>query len=126
MPTITLKYTGRCRECGLLLREGESAFYAGPSRLWCLDCAEDQEEYMNPQRNTSSANSTTSSTTTVLKQLKELPEGFLGLLPDPPLPLAEAAYHILCKMYHPDTGHGDNEKMKQLNMAIDLLRKRFE
>lgn len=56
-----------------------------------------------------------------LEKLKDSPEGILGLLPNPPLELAEAAYRVQAKANHPDHG-GTTGRMKRINMAIDALR----
>jgi len=50
------------------------------------------------------------------------PYRVLGLTPDAPLSVAEAAYRALAKAAHADAG-GSNERMLALNSAIELIRK---
>lgn len=46
----------------------------------------------------------------------------LGILPDAPLEVAEAAYKALARRAHPDAG-GSTVRMQQLNAAIEQIRK---
>jgi hypothetical protein len=52
----------------------------------------------------------------------ESPYSDLYLLPNAPKEVAYAAYRALAKMYHPDTGRGDLEKMKRINLAWERIR----
>jgi len=47
----------------------------------------------------------------------------LGVRPDTPLEDCEAMYRIKAKRLHPDTGNGDEAGMKELNAAIEKIRK---
>lgn len=53
-----------------------------------------------------------------------IPEHYkrLGVLPDAPLEVAEAAYKALARRAHPDAG-GSTIDMQQLNAAIERIRK---
>jgi hypothetical protein len=46
----------------------------------------------------------------------------LHLQPTAPDALVTAAYHILARMHHPDTGHGDEQAMAAINAAATLIR----
>jgi curved DNA-binding protein CbpA len=46
----------------------------------------------------------------------------LGVRPDAPAEVVEAAYKALAKKYHPDRG-GSLETMRQLNWARDQIRR---
>jgi hypothetical protein len=48
----------------------------------------------------------------------------LHLLPSAPAPLIKAAYRELAKIKHPDHG-GDDEEMKRINSAFDVLKGRL-
>ncbi|MEX0750681.1 MAG: J domain-containing protein [Dehalococcoidia bacterium] len=50
------------------------------------------------------------------------PYELLGVRPDTPLPVAEAAYKTLAKALHPDAG-GSDEDMRELNDAIQRVRR---
>lgn len=50
-----------------------------------------------------------------------MPHEVLGIAPDAPLEVAEAAYRVLARKRHPDTG-GTEQQMKELNAAIEALR----
>lgn len=45
----------------------------------------------------------------------------LGVRPDSPVAVVEAAYRALAKEAHPDTG-GDNARMKELNEALERVK----
>lgn len=47
----------------------------------------------------------------------------LGVYPDSDIEVAEAAYNVLAKKYHPDKG-GNAEKMKELNLAIEEFKEK--
>lgn len=49
------------------------------------------------------------------------PYGELFLTPNAPPELVKFVYRKLARMYHPDTGKGDLEKMKRLNLAYEKL-----
>lgn len=55
-------------------------------------------------------------------QTERDPYELLGLRSDCALEVAEGAYRAMAKMLHPDTEHGDTERMKELNAAIDRIR----
>lgn len=50
------------------------------------------------------------------------PYSELYLLPDAPREVAYAAYKALAKLFHPDTGRGDLERMKRINLAWERIR----
>lgn len=50
------------------------------------------------------------------------PYSELYLLPDAPREVCRAAYLALSKLYHPDTGRGDLERMKRINVAWEQIR----
>ena len=57
------------------------------------------------------------------------PWATLHLLPDAPLPVAEAAYRAMAKLYHPDAHPGAvpalaNEVMVRVNLAIEEIREK--
>jgi hypothetical protein len=47
----------------------------------------------------------------------------LGVLPDAPLEVIDAAYRALAKKHHPDRGTGDTEKMQEINAAYARIRR---
>lgn len=49
------------------------------------------------------------------------PYDTLYLLPSAPLPVMEAVYRALVKLYHPDAG-GDTQKMARINAAWDQIK----
>lgn len=53
--------------------------------------------------------------------IKRPPHEVLGIAPDAPFAVAEAAYRVLAKDCHPDAG-GTDEQMQELNEAIEALR----
>ena len=55
-------------------------------------------------------------------QAERDPYEVLGLRSDCALEVAEGAYRAMAKMLHPDAEHGDVERMKQLNAAIERIR----
>lgn len=55
------------------------------------------------------------------KSMSRDPYEVLGVRPDAPLEIAEAAYRQLAKSAHPDAG-GSDERMKELNEAIMAVR----
>ena len=118
MPRIELKYAGWCRDCEDSLEEGETAFYAGPDRLWCMECATEHEEYYPKRKPTPPKQKPATDPW-------QEPEAALGLLPNPPLALAEAAYRVLSKAYHPDTGHPADGCMERINASIEAVRRRY-
>lgn len=50
------------------------------------------------------------------------PYELLGIRPDAPLEVAEAAWKVKMKTVHPDAG-GSEEQVKRLNAAIEQIRK---
>jgi DnaJ-domain-containing protein 1 len=46
----------------------------------------------------------------------------LHLLPSAPDELVRAAYKCLAQLHHPDKAHGDELKMKRLNLAFEKLK----
>lgn len=50
------------------------------------------------------------------------PYEVLGVRPNASLEVIEAAYRANAKLLHPDTDHGDVERMKELNNARDRIR----
>jgi len=51
------------------------------------------------------------------------PYEILGVMPSSPIEVSEASYKALSRKYHPDAG-GSGEKMKELNRAIEEIRKK--
>lgn len=54
--------------------------------------------------------------------LAQTPYGVLGVAPDAPMDVIEAAYRAQAKRLHPDTG-GSTEQFQRLNEAIAAIRK---
>ncbi len=53
------------------------------------------------------------------------PHEILGISPDSPLQVAEAAYRTLASKYHPDSKpNGDTEKFKEISEAIKEIREK--
>jgi len=50
------------------------------------------------------------------------PYGVLGLLPEAPLEVVEAAYRALAKKHHPDQG-GDAEDFRRVTEAYQAIRR---
>ncbi|MDP3063727.1 MAG: hypothetical protein Q8O40_11050 [Chloroflexota bacterium] len=127
MTVITLKYGASCSECGTFIDAGEQAHYYGKGEIVCFDCRPPYRQPRSPagRDEADAEEDVTRVAQGVTQFLRErTPEGVLGLLPDPPLELVEAAYRVFAKVHHPDRG-GNPEKMKLLNMAVEELRKRL-
>lgn len=51
------------------------------------------------------------------------PYQVLGLRPEAPRVVIEAAYRALAKASHPDTSRGDGETMREINAAMVVIRR---
>ena len=50
MKIITLKYPGKCRDCGRRLERGESAAWAGRGRVYCANsCTSEDDDFIERQ-----------------------------------------------------------------------------
>lgn len=60
-----------------------------------------------------------------VEQQETLAEAYdvLGVKPDDPIELIERVYRAKAQSFHPDASSGDQEKMKRLNAAHDLITK---
>lgn len=47
----------------------------------------------------------------------------LGVMPDAPIEVIEAAYRALAKKHHPDRGTGDTAKMQEINQAYARIKR---
>lgn len=54
---------------------------------------------------------------------KRSPYSDLFLVEGAPKELVISAYRTLAKLYHPDTGHGDEELMRKINLAYERINK---